>query len=184
MDHKYPVGPGWWPLLDDVSAKVKALDPDVRLSFKEKYGTCQIDYITESTEHVDEIFRLTDEAEEVSKTICEFCGQPGQLRENRSWLQTLCDRCADLDPLERRTVADETEGRYYHGSYLRHGEPKRLETVRKKTLADFLDDMAKEQGAEAMALNKQLQQDPTAEVPEHITQRALDLIQGATEDKP
>lgn len=111
--HRYPVGPGWWPLLDEVCADVKALDPEVQLSFKEKYGTCQIDFITESTEHFNAIYRLTDEAEQTSKTICEFCGHPGHLHEERSWLQTLCERCAALDPLERRKVAEDAKELYY-----------------------------------------------------------------------
>lgn len=109
----YPVGPGWWPLLDDTVAKLRALDPEVQLLFKEKYGTCQIDFITESSEHFNEINRLTADAEDASGHVCEFCGQPGQLREERRWMQTLCDRCAALDPLERRKVAEDTKAQYF-----------------------------------------------------------------------
>lgn len=109
----YPVGPGWWPLLDEVSAQVKELDPEIYLSYKEKYGTCQIDFVTESTEHFNEIIKLTADAEEASKTICEVCGQPGEIRTQNRWLTALCDRCASLNPSERWKVASEAEQRYH-----------------------------------------------------------------------
>lgn len=113
MSAPYSVGPGWWPMLDEMSGKVLALDPNAQLMYKEKYGTVQVDYITESVDHVQEINRLTMEAEEASGHICEFCGQPGELREQNRWLTTTCDRCAALNPLERRKVAQDTEERYF-----------------------------------------------------------------------
>jgi len=109
----YPVGPGWWTLLDETAAKLRSLDPEVQLLFKEKYGTCQIDFITERPEHFNEINRLTEEAEDASRHICEVCGHPGQLREERAWMQTLCDRCAGLDSLKRRKIAEEMKEQYF-----------------------------------------------------------------------
>ena len=55
---------------------------------KEKYGELCF-YMTSAT---DEMFKLIDQAERESKTICEDCGQPGKLRKG-SWLRTLCDKC-------------------------------------------------------------------------------------------
>lgn len=93
--NSYPVGPGWWPLLEEMETKIRALDPEVQLLYKEKYGTLQVNYITESPEHFHEIARLTQEAEKASETICESCGQPGRLREQNRWFAARCDRCAE-----------------------------------------------------------------------------------------
>lgn len=103
---RYPVGPGWWPLLDEMVEKLRALDPEVELMFKEKHGTCQINYCTESSEHFNAIRKLTDEAENASKTICEICGQPGYLRNDHGWMQTLCDSCAGLTLPERYVLVE------------------------------------------------------------------------------
>lgn len=93
--NSYPVGPGWWPLLEEMEKKIRTLDPEVQLLYKEKYGTLQVNYITESPEHFHEIDRLTREAEKASETICESCGQPGRLREQNRWFAARCDRCAE-----------------------------------------------------------------------------------------
>lgn len=47
-------------------------------------------YMTSGT---DEMYRLIDEAEKKSYTICENCGAKGKLRNDRYWLETLCDNC-------------------------------------------------------------------------------------------
>ena len=45
---------------------------------------------------VDRINELIAEAESNSFTICEKCGEPGELRmEGRSWIRTLCDEHAE-----------------------------------------------------------------------------------------
>lgn len=113
MDRPYLVGPGWWLLLDDLVERLKALDPKVQLSFKEKYGVCQIDFVTESAEHFNEIAKQTNAAEDRSSCICEVCGDVGGRVNRQNWYLTLCDRCASLDALERRKVYAETEERYY-----------------------------------------------------------------------
>lgn len=56
---------------------------------KSKYGTLRF-YLTSGT---DEMFALVDEYEDRSATVCENCGAVGKLRDDRYWLETLCDVC-------------------------------------------------------------------------------------------
>jgi len=58
------------------------------VQIKEKFGQLRY-YITYGN---DEIFKLIEEAERVSATICEWCGEEGKIRNN-SWIRTLCDDC-------------------------------------------------------------------------------------------
>lgn len=59
------------------------------IQIKEKFGVLRV-YL----DHADErIVALTDTAETLSKTTCEECGAPGQLRSG-GWLKTLCDEHA------------------------------------------------------------------------------------------
>lgn len=113
MERPYPVGPGWWALLDDLSERVKALDPEAQLDYKEKYGVCQVDFATESTEHFNEIAQLTSAAEDKSAGICELCGGPGGRVDRQNWYMTLCDRCAVLNASERREMDREVVERYH-----------------------------------------------------------------------
>ena len=43
---------------------------------------------------LDSIYALANEANRLSRTICERCGLPGELRQKRTWVQTRCDKCA------------------------------------------------------------------------------------------
>lgn len=135
----YDVGPGWWAMLDEELAMARAIVPDVQHEEKEKYGRCDLYFSSETLGgSSNELFAIEAEIEERSLKICEFCGRPGKLREERSWMQTLCDRCAALDPLERRKVAEDVKEQYFHGSHLRHSEPGSRGGVREKRLYDFL----------------------------------------------
>lgn len=54
---------------------------------KEKYGTLRF-YCDPSPDVIDEIERL-------SAFVCAVCGEPGKTRFDRSWYETLCDKCND-----------------------------------------------------------------------------------------
>lgn len=47
-------------------------------------------YMTSGT---DEMYKLIHDAEEKSYHICEVCGAGGKLRDDRYWIETLCDNC-------------------------------------------------------------------------------------------
>lgn len=40
-----------------------------------------------------DIRKLVNEYEQKSKTVCEICGAPGEVRTNMPWIRTLCESC-------------------------------------------------------------------------------------------
>ena len=90
-------GPGWLPLIGDVSQKVwEIVDRDGLQSFHflhaiEKFGALRI-YSANCTE---EIAALILKAEIDSKTVCEGCSKPSKIRNRNGWYTTRCNDCAD-----------------------------------------------------------------------------------------
>jgi len=82
------VGKGWEPLINILfSAKPEGTTV---LQVKEKFGGLRF-YVSSTT---SAFYRVVDEMENVSYSICETCGNAGSLRSDRSWIKTLCDDCA------------------------------------------------------------------------------------------
>lgn len=93
--HLNGVHAGWHPLLLQVHQDLLAVTTNFRYAqIKEKYGTlrCYID-ADESVSDTDfeRCEAIVDEAEHASARICEFCGQPGTVRNDLSWIKTMCD---------------------------------------------------------------------------------------------
>lgn len=87
-DWKIDVGPGWHSLLDEMHAELVQVAPDYRtLQVKEKFAALTV-YLSPCTGEVAEIL---DKYYARSKTVCEECGEPGEVRTSRFWLRTLCD---------------------------------------------------------------------------------------------
>lgn len=108
------VDPGWWPILDKYISQLLAIDPNCELLVKEKYGTLRIRTVSQN--HARNEFRdIEISAERASETICEICGAPGTLRPQLTWMQTLCDRCANLDSNARRRLRCELAKQYELG---------------------------------------------------------------------
>ena len=81
-------GPGWKSLIEELVKDLKTLGWDgTILQIKEKFGGLRF-YIGGGS---NEIFDRINKAEEDSYKICEECGKEGELRQNRSWVRTLCD---------------------------------------------------------------------------------------------
>lgn len=40
-----------------------------------------------------EVRRVVDKWEDISYTVCEQCGQPGELRKDLRWIRVLCSDC-------------------------------------------------------------------------------------------
>lgn len=114
--HKYPVGPGWWPIIDQHLAKAREIDPDCTITVKEKYGELCADIETKNHDFSEGIYLIEREMEVAAMYVCEECGASGQIVEQNGWLSTLCDRCAALNPVERRQVTEETTERYYENN--------------------------------------------------------------------
>lgn len=88
---KQSVGTGWSGLIDIIFHKIQELNATTKIiQVKEKYGGLRVytDYIN------DELDNIITEVERTSFTICEECGNPGQLRDG-SWYKTLCDEHAN-----------------------------------------------------------------------------------------
>ena len=89
------VYPGWWRILDRYIPKILEADPDVYLYIKEKYGYLRIEMASSKID-LQQMIDWENAAEVESSTVCEWCGQPGRIRTDLMWYQTLCDRCADV----------------------------------------------------------------------------------------
>lgn len=95
LDHSLScVGPGWHTLIHML---YQAKPKKVRVvQVKEKYGTLHF-YVGRAPKwYLD----LIDYYELKSSRTCERCGAEGKLREDRSWILTLCDSCSELDKTE------------------------------------------------------------------------------------
>jgi RNA polymerase-binding transcription factor DksA len=99
----FECGDGWFGLIYQLSKdlevefqklpeteKQEAIENDhyIAMQVKEKFGGLRF-YMSIETK---EMGRLISEAEDKSYTICESCGNPGEVRRG-GWVQTLCDVC-------------------------------------------------------------------------------------------
>lgn len=82
--------PGWSKLVTKLIEDLFQAGWDGRVAqVKEKFGGLRF-YIGAGN---DQIWRLIGQAESVSYTICEQCGEPGELHET-GWWRTLCKKHA------------------------------------------------------------------------------------------
>jgi hypothetical protein len=91
-------GDGWYKIIYDLSAKLEAHARDQKTQkmgdnaivraaqVKEKFGALCF-YV-----HGDIPDKL-----KLSATVCHDCGKEGKLRNDRSWVLTLCDECNEKD---------------------------------------------------------------------------------------
>lgn len=90
------IGPGWNDIVLDLHNKLVKENPDYFIAqVKEKFGTLRF-YTGPMTEKG---WGYVTEAEELSAITCEECGRPGELRTDRNWIQTLCDKDVKLDKI-------------------------------------------------------------------------------------
>jgi len=81
-------GPGWNDIILDLHNKLVKEYPDYFIAqVKEKFATLRY-YIGPMT---DAGYEHVREAEDLSAVTCEECGRPGVLRNDLSWILTLCD---------------------------------------------------------------------------------------------
>ena len=91
----FACGNGWYPILWELFTAIeRELGPEpgdfLVVQVKEKFGRLRV-YVEPSCPAVEELIRA---AKEKARRTCERCGQPGVLREDRSWWRTLCEGCA------------------------------------------------------------------------------------------
>jgi len=89
----FEVNDGWFNLLWNLCVELKktgfGLSEEGASQVKEKFGSLRF-YIYGGT---DEQWKLIDEAEEASYTICEQCGKPSEIRKVDGWFYNMCDTC-------------------------------------------------------------------------------------------
>jgi len=87
---------GWFSVVDRALARLETIagrevaagqEPFLVSRVYEKVGTLRVD-TTSSRPDVEAIVLA---AENESEKVCEKCGQPGALRDDREWLAVLCD---------------------------------------------------------------------------------------------
>ena len=139
MNKPYPVGPGWWHLLDLEIPQLYEIDPDLTcLEIKEKYGACQVDcWPSEAGQsRRDMLADISGAIESQSATICENCG--GNTGVKPIPETPYCSRCFDLPTAERFAVREAAKEKYFRGSHARRGEPKDRSGVRNARLKDYV----------------------------------------------
>ena len=87
-------GTGWDMVVDRLLAQLDALPGEIQVTQrKEKFGGLRV-YVTsadrETTLSADVLIRR---AEALCSVVCENCGQPGETRNTRGWIRTLCSYC-------------------------------------------------------------------------------------------
>lgn len=87
---KFEIHNGWLSIVASAFDKAIALGWNKQVSqVKEKFGYLCI-YGRWDLPEISDVF---EDAELSACSICEVCGDPGELRSNRSWHRTLCERC-------------------------------------------------------------------------------------------
>lgn len=109
----YACCPGWWRMLDTELKEFYEVDPQLtEVRVKEKYGRADVDCYTETETRWDLLGESADVVRRLSGETCELCGNPGQLRNERGWIQCRCDRCHGATREERTEIMRETARRY------------------------------------------------------------------------
>ena len=92
-------GPGWNDIVLDLHNKLVKEYPDYFIAqIKEKFSTLR--YYTGGVS--DKGYEYINEAEQLSAITCEECGRPGKLRDDGSWLLTLCDWDHKIGKINKR----------------------------------------------------------------------------------
>jgi hypothetical protein len=94
------VDQGWFPLIIEIDKTISADFPDYQIcQIKEKFGGLRYywEIPLDQREDLDydkyqKIQDYVNQAEEKSLSICEKCGQPGQLDRSSGWLATRCEK--------------------------------------------------------------------------------------------
>lgn len=88
------VGEGWFDLIEDLHHALLSLCPGYQVvQIKEKFGSLRFyaDITNSYPTPVQTVFYQTiNQYEVMSSKICEECGAAGMLREDLSWMRTLC----------------------------------------------------------------------------------------------
>jgi hypothetical protein len=79
------VAPGWHSLVNELFDLAEKENFTVA-QVKEKYGTLRI-YVDGASE---DVYKMIDDLERRSATMCEICGEVGELVNRGNWVKTRC----------------------------------------------------------------------------------------------
>lgn len=100
------VNPGWYPLLEDLDARLAEIAPDYRVQqVKSKFGALSF-FARPSDDPYDyseEFAAAILAAEWASTEVCEECGAPARQYVIRMWVWTMCALHAE----ERRSTSEQ-----------------------------------------------------------------------------
>jgi hypothetical protein len=127
MAFGFAVGDGWFELIETLLHEIGLLNKMFPIHFmgfqvaqvKEKFGGLRFYWHGDLVDPVltDEVWRMVNNAEQKSCSICEDCGAKGKVRNDRPWVRTLCKKCSvlDLDPKHKEKLREKM-----HKDYLEH----------------------------------------------------------------
>lgn len=87
-------GDGWYDILDNLCSKLEKYDI-VLAQVKEKFGGLRVYIEGVNEDDWEEVYQMISEAEETSYKVCEYCGKPATLNNERYWWRTVCDGCEE-----------------------------------------------------------------------------------------
>ena len=97
LSEGFQCGPGWYPLIERLSADIAAILDEMPLAafrvlqVKQKFGGLRF-RVTGSNERI--LNRIAKAQVEAAHT-CEGCGGPARIRSVDMWLTTSCDPCIE-----------------------------------------------------------------------------------------
>ena len=92
MSYGIEVNEGWISLIDEMSEKISAIDPEIQYEqIKEKFGALRVYTVGGIKEKSGDVNFIIEKYVSKSLTTCQFCGEPGELRRD-GWLSVSCDK--------------------------------------------------------------------------------------------
>ncbi len=92
----FDCGDGWIDCICETIRKIREIAPGTWINqIKEKFGSLRFDATTsmsDSGESRNKVNRLIERLQDQCDKICEFCGEPGELRNVGGWDKTSCLR--------------------------------------------------------------------------------------------
>jgi len=85
------VGKGWNKLITKAVDQLNIYfeNKDISLYIKEKFGSLRINLGVLCSA---DAYKIMDDIEIESMSVCEVCGRVGQIRNDLSWIKTLCKK--------------------------------------------------------------------------------------------
>lgn len=92
---------GWYNIIYDLCKEIKNYCEGNDLSFpniikiKQNFASIRfyINYNVKEIKHMDNIYKLINNTEQISEKTCENCGKSGKIRNYNGYYHVKCDKC-------------------------------------------------------------------------------------------